>query len=266
MHDDAAMISAVVVHLRPLLPAGTEAYVHDLLGRHRIDVRLSRPRRTKLGDHRPPGRGRMAHRITVNNDLNPYAFLTTLLHEIAHAFTWERHRASRRWLRPHGSEWKREFEGVLAPLVSADVLPGEITTALAQSMSNPAAATCSDRGLLLALARYDRPDPGRIRVEEVALGAIFRTDCGMLFHAGPNLRSRRQCFECRTGREYRVHGLARVELVTEATGFARAAVGDLRSEAIARHSRRPARGRRGAHEDLSCRDRAVAAHGLRRDP
>jgi len=214
MHEDAAMISAVVAQLRPLLPAGTEAYVHDLLGRQRIDVRLSRPRRTKLGDHRPPGRGRMAHRITVNNDLNPYAFLTTLLHEIAHAFTWERHRASRRWLRPHGSEWKREFEGVLAPLVSANVLPADITTALAQSMSNPAAATCSDRGLLLALARYDRPDPGRVRVEEVALGAIFRTDCGMLFHAGPKLRSRRQCFECRTGREYRVHGLARVELVT----------------------------------------------------
>jgi len=218
MHDDAAMTTAVVVQLRPLLPAGTEAYVHDLLGRHRIDVRLSRPRRTKLGDHRPPGRGRTAHRITVNDDLNPYALLTTLLHEIAHAFTWERHRPARRRLRPHGSEWKREFEGVFGPLVSADVLPDDIATALSQSMRNPAAATCSDRDLLLALARYDRPDPNRVRVEELALGAIFRTDCGMLFHAGPKLRSRRQCFECRTGREYRVHGLARVELVTESPG------------------------------------------------
>ena len=94
----------------------------------------------------------------------------------------------------------------------------EIATALGQSMRNPAAATCSDRDLLLALARYDRPDPNRVRVEELALGAMFRTDCGMLFHAGPKLRSRRQCFECRTGREYRVHGLARVELVTESPG------------------------------------------------
>ena len=33
---------------------------------------------------------------------------------------------------------------------------------------------------------------------------------------------------------------------------ARAAVGDLRAEAIARHARRSARGRRGPHEDLSC--------------
>lgn len=211
MTERGEATSATVVRLRPLLPAGTEAYVHDLLVRHRIDVRVSRPRRTKLGDHRPPGRGRPAHRITVNGDLNPYAFLTTLLHEIAHAFTWERHRASRRWLRPHGREWKREFESVLAPLVSSDVLPDDITTALARSMSNPAAATCSDRGLLLALARYDNPDPRRVRVEELAVGAIFRTDDGMLFHAGPKLRSRRRCFECRTGCEYRVHGLARVE-------------------------------------------------------
>ena len=200
----------IMPQLLPLLPAGTDAYVEELLGRHRIDVRVSRPRRTKLGDHRPPGRGRTAHRITVNDDLNPYAFLTTLLHEIAHAFTWERHGPSRRWLRPHGSEWKQEFERVVAPVVAAEVLPEDVAAALATSIRNPAAATCSDRGLLLALARYDRPDPSRVLVEELAIGAIFRTDDGMLFRTGPKIRTRRQCFECRTGREYRVHGLARV--------------------------------------------------------
>lgn len=202
--------TSITPQLRPLLPAGTDTYVAGLLGRHRIDVRLSRPRRTKLGDHRPPGRGRAAHRITVNEDLNPYAFLTTLLHEIAHAFTWERHRMPRRRLRPHGVEWKREFEGVFSPLVRADVLPADVAAALATSIRNPAAATCSDRGLLLALARYDRPDPSRVLVESLAIGAIFRTDDGMLFRTGPKVRTRRQCFEYRTGREYRVHGLARV--------------------------------------------------------
>jgi hypothetical protein len=35
------------------------------------------------------------HRITINDDLNPFAFLTTLLHEIAHAATWERLRQRR---------------------------------------------------------------------------------------------------------------------------------------------------------------------------
>jgi len=116
----------------------------------------------------------------------------------------------RRRLRPHGVEWKREFEGVFSPLVRADVLPADIAAALATSIRNPAAATCSDRGLLLALARYDRPDPSRVLVESLAIGSIFRTDDGMLFRTGPKVRTRRQCFECRTGREYRVHGLARV--------------------------------------------------------
>lgn len=211
--------AGIMTQVRPLLPPDTEAYVQDLLGRHRIDVRLSRPRRTKLGDHRPPAAGRPAHRITVNDDLNPYAFLTTLLHEVAHAFAWERHRLTRRRLRPHGVEWKREFAAVFAPLVSADVLPADITRAVARSLHNPAAATCSDRGLLLALSRYDRLDPGRVRVEELAVGAVFRTDDGRLFHAGPTLRSRRRCFECGTGREYRVHGLARVEAVAVANGL-----------------------------------------------
>ncbi len=200
--------------LRPFLPAGTEAYVEDLLGRHAFQVRLSRPRRSKLGDHRPPGRGRAAHRISINDDLNPYAFLTTLLHEIAHAATWERHERGRRWgrrVRPHGPEWKGEFEAILAPVVALGVLPGDIEAALERSMRRLAAATCSDRHLLLALGRYDPVDPGRVRVEEIAPGGIFRTSSGTVFRAGSTLRTRRQCFELSSGREYRVHGLAKVE-------------------------------------------------------
>jgi hypothetical protein len=80
------------------LPPGTEPHVADLLGGLPLHVRLARPRRTKLGDHRPPGRGWSVHRITINDDLNPYAFMTTLLHEIAHAAAWERNRPLRRLL------------------------------------------------------------------------------------------------------------------------------------------------------------------------
>jgi hypothetical protein len=47
------------------VPEGTAGRVHELLVGRRVVVRLSRPRRSKLGDHRPPGRGRTHHRITV---------------------------------------------------------------------------------------------------------------------------------------------------------------------------------------------------------
>ena len=198
------------VGLRPRLPAATADYVAEVLGRHPCEVRVVPRRRTKLGDHRPPGRSRAGHVITLNDDLNPYAFLTTLLHEVAHVATWERHR--RRWRppRPHGPEGQRDFATLLGPVVTGDSLPDDVREALSAALCGPAAASCSDRRLALALARYDPPRPGFVRVEDVAPGTVFRTECGTVFRAGPIIRTRRQCFECRTGAEYRVHRLARV--------------------------------------------------------
>ena len=196
--------------LRPYLPAAALDHVERAIGGLAVDLRVVRPRRTKLGDHRPPPAPLRPHRLTVNADLNPYAFLTTLLHEVAHAATWERHRPRRR-LRPHGPEWKQEFSAVLAPVVAAGVFPDELAAAVTRSLWNPAAATCSDRELLLALARYDRPPEGRVRVEDLPDGAWFRIDGRHLFRAGRIVRTRRRCFEVGTGREYRVHGLAFVE-------------------------------------------------------
>jgi SprT protein len=198
----------------PFLPAAAVPHVEALLGRHAVEVRISRPRRTKLGDHRPPAHGRRAHRISINGDLNPYAFLTTLLHEIAHAAAWETHRGLRRRRRPHGPEWQRAFAGILHPVVSAGVLPDDVARALARALQNPRAATCSDRTLLLTLARYDAAVSGRTRVEELPDGSLFRTETGAVFRAAQRLRTRRQCFDERTGAEYRVHGLALVEPVT----------------------------------------------------
>ena len=203
--------------LGALLPAGTHAYVAGLLVgtgmEHAMLVRLSPPRRTKLGDHRPPGRGRAGHRISVNQDLNPYAFLTTLLHEIAHATTWEKHRRRGRAVKPHGEQWKEEFERLLEPVVACGSLPEDIEGALSQFMRNPAAATCSDRRLMLALSRYDRDEPGRTRVEELPPAHSERPAAVEPEHRARRLRTRYRCFERRSGREYRVHALSRVEVL-----------------------------------------------------
>jgi hypothetical protein len=196
------------------VPPAAIDHVVRALGGLRVDLRVVRPRRSKLGDHRPPRLPlRPAHRITVNADLNPWAFLTTLLHEVAHAATWERHASRRRRVRPHGPEWQREFAGVLVPLLEARVFPDELATAVTRSLASPAAATCSDRGLLLALARYDRIAEGRVRVEDLAEGAWFRVDGRHVFRAGRLVRTRRRCFEAGTNDEYRVHGLLAVELL-----------------------------------------------------
>jgi SprT protein len=203
--------SSVASLVRPFLPPAAVLHVEPVLAAYPLEVRIARPRRTKLGDHRPPAAPARPHRISINSDLNPYAFLTTLLHEVAHAATWERHGPRRRRTRPHGVEWKREFEAILAPVVAASVLPDDVAKALARSMRNPAAATCSDRELVLALARYDPTPVNRMRVEDLAEGAFFRVDNGHAFRAGRQVRTRRQCYEWGSGREYRVHGLLLVE-------------------------------------------------------
>jgi len=202
--------------VRPHLPPAAVDHVVRALGGLPVELRVVRPRRSKLGDHRPPRLPlRPMHRITVNADLNPWAFLTTLLHEVAHAATWERHAARRRRVRPHGPEWQREFSTALVPLLDAGVFPDDLAAAVTRSLASPAAATCSDRGLLLALARYDRPIVGRVRVEELAEGAWFRVDGRHVFRAGRLVRTRRQCFLAGTGAEYRVHGLLAVEPLAE---------------------------------------------------
>lgn len=213
----AATAAAVTRLVGPLLPPPLVGYVAEVVARQPVELRLSRPRRTKLGDHRPPTRAAARHRITINDDLNPYAFLTTLLHEIAHAATWERHRGRRR-TRPHGREWKEEFSALLGPVVAAGLLPDGVTAALARSLANPAAASCSDRGLVLALSEFDAPAAGRVRVEDLDERAVFRAANGVVFRAGRMIRSRRACFELKTGREYRVHGLAFVEPVAPPRG------------------------------------------------
>ena len=195
------------------LPEGTVTDVRSLLRGRRVAVRLSRPRRSKLGDHQPPGRDVPYHRISVNDDLNPFAFLTTLLHEIAHMTTWELPRQGRRRPRPHGREWKREFGRLLDPFVTGAVLPADVAEALASYMRNPTAASCTDRSLVIALARHDPPGRRRPRLEDLPPGTLFRVDSGQVFLLGPRLRSRFQCFEQPGGREYRVHSLARVEPV-----------------------------------------------------
>lgn len=85
-----------------------------------IHLRITGMRASKLGDYRPHPTGN-GHQITVNHDLNPFAFLITFTHEVAHLVCYERygHRHE-----PHGREWKRHFRELLLHfLIEAFSLP-----------------------------------------------------------------------------------------------------------------------------------------------
>ena len=74
-----------------------------MLKPHDVRIRVKRKRSTKYGDFNPSCKTSKTPIITVNNDLNPYFFLITLLHEFAHYLVWK---DGHHYAKPHGRTWK----------------------------------------------------------------------------------------------------------------------------------------------------------------
>ena len=203
---------APIATLQDFLPPGTYPAVLEYLHRHNVHLTIARERRSILGDyrHRTP---QQAHRISVNGNLNAYAFLITLLHELAHLLTFES------WggrVQPHGKEWKDVFGELLARFIQHDVFPDDVKAALLQSISNPAASSCADMVLLKTLRRYDSEKKGGMLVEELPEESLFKTGDGRIFKKGPKLRTRFKCVEVATGRLYLFSPVYEVALIGNA--------------------------------------------------
>tara|TARA_A100001011_G_scaffold110166_1_gene116744 strand:+ start:188 stop:847 length:660 start_codon:yes stop_codon:yes gene_type:complete len=196
--------------VRKHLPPRAWKYVLDLLQEHPVLVRVVPHRATKLGDYRPPRLGECWHRITVNEDLNLYAFLVTLLHELAHLRVTAIHATGTKKHKPHGVEWKKEFAAVVGPVIEESMVPRDLCLALAATLQRPRAATCSDRLLTLALSQYDHGVDQCLYVEQLEVGACFQLQNGRQFILGDRVRSRYRCIELASGIEFRIHYLARV--------------------------------------------------------
>lgn len=184
--------------LKDYLPEGSFDDVLHYLLHYKVHLTITRQRASILGDYRH-AHGGQNHRISINGNLNQYSFLITLLHELAHLFTYERygHR-----VQSHGKEWKHEFGKILAQFLTKEIFPPDIDATLQQSLHNPAASSCSDEALLRVLKKYDAQKQGHVMVEELPEGGLFRTADGRVFKRGIQLRKRFKCTELATGRQY----------------------------------------------------------------
>src|SRR5690606_1228419 len=174
-------------------------------------LKVTRSRKSKLGDYRAPYRGD-THQITVNHDLNPYAFLITTVHEFAHLKTWMAHRHR---VKPHGVEWKLNFKLLMDPFLQMDIFPQDIVQAVSMYLTNPAASSCTDINLYRVLKRYDSPDKESVFVEELAENDYFRMENGRVFQKLEKVRKRYKCKELNTQRIYHFHALAEVFVVKD---------------------------------------------------
>jgi SprT protein len=198
-----------VSHLAQFLPPNTTEAVLQYLHQHKVHLTVAKERKSILGDYRHKT-NQVNHRISVNGNLNPYAFLITLLHEIAHLLTFEQYG---RKVQSHGKEWKSIFGQLLFQFVQHKVFPAEIEQELSNSLKNPAASSCAEDGLLRVLRKFDAKSNNQCLVEELADNALFKLTDERIFQRKEKLRKRYKCVEVKTGKLYLFSPVYEVELI-----------------------------------------------------
>jgi len=185
-------------YLRQWIPGEAAPLVLEYLHQYHVHLTITRERKSVLGDYRH-ATGNSNHRISVNGNLNPYSFLITLIHELAHLVTFIE------WgnrVQSHGKEWKGIYRKLLESFIRLKVFPEDILAALKQSLHDLPASSCADESLMRILRRYDKNPSGSLFVEQIPEGECFRLEDKRVFRKGKKLRKRYQCVELATGKLY----------------------------------------------------------------
>ncbi len=189
------------------IPTEAHALVSHLLTTDHLVVKVKSERKTRHGDYRQLPNGK--HQITVNSNLNPYRFLITLIHEIAHL---EAYKNYGRFIKPHGKEWKYTFQHLMLPFLRPEIFPLELLPLLAKHFKNPKASSDTDTQLALALKQFNETND-KTYVFEVPLGQAFKLYNGRVFKRGEKRRKRFECVEVKTSKLYLFNPNAEVELL-----------------------------------------------------
>lgn len=189
-------------------PETTVIYCYDLWQRYEFSFKITKSRNSKFGDYvYRHGKG---HQITVNNDLNPFAFLVTYIHEVAHLVTFKEYGSKPT---PHGQEWKNNFQKVFSPLLHAPTIPEPLLSILIAYLKNPTASTQGNQKLLNELRAFDvkAHQDEKVLLSSLATGANFELQ-GKIFNKGVLRRTRYLCTDTK-GRRFVISSSALVNKI-----------------------------------------------------
>lgn len=172
-----------------------------------VNFKIVNPRKTKLGDCRYPKPGKKAITITVNSDLPKLQFLITTIHELAHAKTFREHSYG---VQPHGNEWKNNFRLLFQPILKEPILSHEEITIVTHLLSNVKASSCSN--LLLNDYLFKNND-NVVFLKDIDHNEVFELN-KKRFKVISKARTRFLCKEIDTGKQYKIHGLANIKVLT----------------------------------------------------
>jgi SprT protein len=181
------------------LPAQAVAYCLQLWKEKPFTLKITKSRLTKIGDF-TSRKDAARPQITLNSDLNPYTFLITYIHEVAHLHVFVSY-GNR--VEPHGEHWKIEFQRLMTPLFSLDIFPEEVLIPLMDHMENPKASSFADVTLTKALRGFDQHANTNIVLSDLPEGSIFELH-GRYFKKGILRRTRVVCNELNSKRSYLV--------------------------------------------------------------
>jgi hypothetical protein len=193
--------------LQKYMPQAAVEPVFNLIKKNNVHLKIVNERVTRHGDYKRLPNG--AHRITVNANLNPYRFLITLVHEIAHLVAFEEYGRS---IKPHGKEWKHIFQQMMLPFIRPEIFPSGLLPLLANHFKNPKASSDTDSKLSLALKQFDPPNDKNF-IFEIPYGGTFRLYNGKLFKRGNKRVKRYECIDLSNGRVYLFNPNAEVEYI-----------------------------------------------------
>lgn len=189
------------------IPRSAVTPIFEVIKETNVYLKIVNERVTRHGDYRRLPNGQ--HQITINATLNPYKFLITLVHELAHLIAFS-HFGRR--IKPHGKEWKLTFQKMMLPFIREEIFPKELLPLLLRHFENPSATTDTDQMLAYALKQYDAPNDLHC-VFQIPNGAYFQLYNGKIFKRGNRRTKRYECVEVKTGRAYLFDPNAEVKLL-----------------------------------------------------
>lgn len=129
---------------------------------------ICKPRKTKLGDFRVKGK---SLKIKVNNNLNQYRFILTLIHEIAHLKTYLEFKTR---VAPHGEQWKNSFRQLMSMWNIEELFSNtdELKLVYAQEVRSPRACAGIHLENERHLSVYDEGRSG-VMLHELEAGTEF---------------------------------------------------------------------------------------------
>ena len=182
--------------IEPFVPPTSVTLLSKYLRQWEVNLVITRKRVTKHGDFRALHEG--GHQITVNEMPNPYRFLITTLHEIAHLVAYKNFG---RTIKPHGKEWKTTYKKIMLPFLTPNIFPEALLEILQSHFRNPKASSDADFKLVMALNKFD-PVNEKNYIFELDRGEVFEIHNGRRFIRGKKRVKRYECRQVDTGRMY----------------------------------------------------------------